>query len=506
MNNTLRSLGAVIILLLGLAGSSSLLGDSLSLHRLGKTRAGQSNQTTHPRSPNIPLFPQRAQSDPVESRQVGGTLLVPPWAPRAAKHTATPNVPTPLSLPNHFPIPRTAPFYRTPSIRTSGKSEAPGPKIKVAILDSGFRGYRNLLGTALPQKVMTRSFRQDKDLEARQSQHGLLCAEIVHAIAPNAEVLLANWQPDDPDSFLEALKWARREGARILSCSLIMPSWSDGEGGGRVNQTIAKIVGTGQRTQDLLFFVSAGNTAQRHWSGKFHSDGKDYHQWTHADTTNAIVPWGPHRVAVELYGKSVAGYDLEVIDSRQGRQVGQTVLRKFRQPDQESSCLLLSFFPKHQATRYQLRLRWRGPSAPPKDAFHLVVLGGNLEITKANGSIPCPADCPVAIAVGAVDRREVRCEYSSCGPNGNARKPDFVAIVPFPSLIRKRPFNGTSAAAPQAAGTAAVLWSRNPSWTADQVKKQLRKSAKDLGLPGHDWETGYGLVCVPNRRVHDKDH
>src|SRR5262249_42389946 len=109
-----------------------------------------------------------------------------------------------------------------------------GQGVKVAVLDSGFRGYREHLGKALPKNVVVKSFRLDGNLEAKDSQHGILCAETVHAVAPDAELLLANWEPDRPDRFLDAVRWARQQGARVLTCSMIMPSWSDGEGGGPV--------------------------------------------------------------------------------------------------------------------------------------------------------------------------------------------------------------------------------------------------------------------------------
>ena len=80
-----------------------------------------------------------------------------------------------------------------------------GQGVKVAILDSGFRGYRRFLGKGLPKTVRTRSFRIDRDLEARDSQHGILCAEVVHAIAPDAELLFATWEPGSPRAFLETL-------------------------------------------------------------------------------------------------------------------------------------------------------------------------------------------------------------------------------------------------------------------------------------------------------------
>src|SRR6266404_216270 len=42
-----------------------------------------------------------------------------------------------------------------------------GQGIKIAILDSGFRGYRAHLGHALPAQVAVRSFRGDANLEAK---------------------------------------------------------------------------------------------------------------------------------------------------------------------------------------------------------------------------------------------------------------------------------------------------------------------------------------------------
>src|SRR5713226_7160593 len=115
-----------------------------------------------------------------------------------------------------------------------------GQKIKIALLDSGFRGYKAFLGKALPEHVATRSFRADGNLEARDSQHGILCAEVLHAVAPDAELLFANWDSDRPDEFLAAVRWARIQGARVLSCSLIMPGWSDGEGSGPVHEELSR--------------------------------------------------------------------------------------------------------------------------------------------------------------------------------------------------------------------------------------------------------------------------
>ena len=64
-----------------------------------------------------------------------------------------------------------------------------GQGMKIAILDSGFRGYRAHLGKALPAHLDARSFRADGNLEAKDSQHGILCGEVIHALAPAAETV-----------------------------------------------------------------------------------------------------------------------------------------------------------------------------------------------------------------------------------------------------------------------------------------------------------------------------
>jgi hypothetical protein len=364
-----------------------------------------------------------------------------------------------------------------------------GQGVKIAVLDSGFRGYRKQLGKALPAHVLTHSFRTDANLEARDSQHGILCAEVLHALAPEAELLFANWDPDRADQFLEAVRWARGQGVRILSCSLIMPSWGDGEGGGPVHAALARLMGKGDGATDLLCFASAGNTAQRHWTGRFHDGGDGFHEWQPGQKNNELTPWGTDKVSVELCTPPGASYDLYVSDGITGKEVARSLAR-WRG---DRACAVARFLPQpYHSYRVRVHLA-RGAGGP----FHLVALAGSLRFTTAEGSIPFPADGPEVIAVGAVTHDGQRTSYSSCGPNSSQPKPDLVAMVPFPSLWRLRPFAGTSSAAPQAAGLAALWLSRYPRWTAAQVRTAMYRSAHDLGPPGHDYETGYGLIALP---------
>lgn len=364
-----------------------------------------------------------------------------------------------------------------------------GRGVKIAILDSGFRGYRDHLGKALPERVTVRSFRGDGNLEAKDSQHGILCGEILHALAPDAELLLANWDPDSWQQFLDAVRWARRQGAQVISCSLIMPSWSDGEGGGPIHEALAGIVGKGNAAGDLLCFASAGNTAKRHWAGAYHAGRESWHEWQTGQTINTLTPWGCDRVSVELCWPPGPAYRLSVTDALTGAKVGH--LRTCC--DKDRCCAVVRFTPE-VGHHYHVRLRLTHGNA---GRFHIVALGGDLEWATRNGSIPFPGDGSSVLAVGAVDHLGRRAPYSSCGPNSDRPKPDIVEPVPFASLWRPRPFTGTSAAAPQAAALAALWWSRQRDWTAAQVRAAMLQSVRPLDPRGHSWETGHGLAVLP---------
>jgi subtilisin family serine protease len=324
---------------------------------------------------------------------------------------------------------------------------------------------------------------------------------VLHALAPDAELLLATWDPDDSFRFLEAVRWARKEGARIISCSVITPSWSDGEGGGSFHGELAKVLGDGTASGDLLYFASSGNTAMRHWSGLFHAGADGFHEWLPGQTANALRPWGGVRVSVELYGPAGTQYEVSVWDAATGFEVGRSHPHPALPQVGEGKgggntfSTAIRFMPR-TGVAYEVRVRSvRGQPG----LFHLVVLGGGLSWATAEGSVPCPADGPEVIAVGAVTRDGQRPSYSSCGSNSQMPKPDLVAPVPFPSLSRPQGFSGTSAAAPQAAGLAALIWSRHPDWTGRQVHTALLDYAQDLGPPGPDCETGYGMVRVPTK-------
>jgi VCBS repeat-containing protein len=82
------------------------------------------------------------------------------------------------------------------------------------------------------------------------------------------------------------------------------------------------------------------------------------------------------------------------------------------------------------------------------------------------------------------------------GVNGNG--PDLAAadgvITTTPGYTR---FYGTSAAAPNAAGLAALAWEAKPSATPLQIENALGATATDIDAPGYDTVTGAGVIMAP---------
>lgn len=96
---------------------------------------------------------------------------------------------------------------------------------------------------------------------------------------------------------------------------------------------------------------------------------------------------------------------------------------------------------------------------------------------------------------GAVQRYE-QAAYSNSGPEVDIAAPGTSIMSTFPTWESRQyvRISGTSMATPFVSAAAALVISRDPSLTADQVEAALLGTAADLGAPGPDPETGAGLV------------
>ncbi len=97
------------------------------------------------------------------------------------------------------------------------------------------------------------------------------------------------------------------------------------------------------------------------------------------------------------------------------------------------------------------------------------------------------------VAVGSVDSSGDLSYFSSRGDFVDFVAPgeDFKSLLPYD---RYADWDGTSFASPIAASVATLMLAANPRLSPGQILAILRRSAIDLDTPGHDPNTGHGLI------------
>jgi len=114
------------------------------------------------------------------------------------------------------------------------------------------------------------------------------------------------------------------------------------------------------------------------------------------------------------------------------------------------------------------------------------------------------------LAVAASDYADAIASFSNFGPEIDVAAPGAWILGPVPQTYvgpEELPFvfaSGTSAAAPHAAGLAALIRSLKPDLTPDEIMWVIRYSADDINrttLPGRDDHAGYGRVNMQRALV-----
>ena len=119
-------------------------------------------------------------------------------------------------------------------------------------------------------------------------------------------------------------------------------------------------------------------------------------------------------------------------------------------------------------------------------------------------SVAYPANLGNTLAVGSEYPLGGIWHWSNTGPELDIVAPSGYGIISTWSIDRMGDkgdwsgnygqFGGTSAAAPQVSGVAALILSINPNLTEEEVRCRITTTAKDLGSPGRDNTFGYGRL------------
>ncbi len=363
-----------------------------------------------------------------------------------------------------------------------------GAGVKVGVLDPEVSKSAQFLGTAIPKNTPIYLGgcvnRQGASIDD-EGLHGPAAAEIVHAMAPEAQLYLACSLGDDD----AAVNWLVQQGVRIISYSA-GGIYGRRNGTGRSQDRINRLA-----RQGILWVNAAGNDGRTFHRGQL-AGGSGWHQFA------------PGKGAMGFKTKSVTGsvkltliwnhwdqafisdYDLFLFDAKMNELARSTNRNTtLRQPMETISARL------KPGTQYLVGIR-ANPGARPASFILNIHNAGSVEYLVPSGSLGQPADAVGALSVGAVSWDTTRlAPYSSRGPTEDGRlKPEISAPTEVPSIVYKGNFAGTSAAAPHVSGAAALVWGRYPQFTRDQVVNFLLSRARDLGPSGPDNDYGHGYL------------
>ena len=154
-----------------------------------------------------------------------------------------------------------------------------GQGVRVAIIDRGFKN-----ADQLPEDVPGSSRSRDYTFEGMYTGdivHGTACAEIVHDMAPEAELTLL--KTGNLVDFENAVDFCIKEGIDIVSRSATWPQTGFGDGRGLACEIVNKASENG-----ILWVNSAGNEADKHYLGFW--DDYNANGWHNFEGDDEIIP------------------------------------------------------------------------------------------------------------------------------------------------------------------------------------------------------------------------
>jgi subtilisin-like proprotein convertase family protein len=372
---------------------------------------------------------------------------------------------------------------------------------------------------------------QDINPPGTGTGEGTAMLEIVHDMAPAAQLYFATAFIDANGS--ETGFAANIRALRAAGCDIIVDDvfyfdespFQDGPVAAAVNDV----------TKDgALYFSSAGNQGNLNdgttsvWEGSFKPAtkvvyqpltplGYVLHDFGTDNISNLMLASGPYTYLFwnEPYGKAKVDYDLFVVDVDLQEVVDASA--DVQNGDDDP----IEWVVGPDALLGQ-RLVVAKPIKAPIKRIHLNTFGGYIGIG-TSGQTHGHSSAAAAFSVAAVDAFDAQGgaftggqqnpveSFSSDGPRqiyfnslgkpavALRRKPDIAAADGVKTATPGfNPFYGTSAAAPHAAGVAALIKSVLPTATPAAIRSFLTTSALDIEQKGADRDAGAGIVMTVN--------
>ncbi len=401
-----------------------------------------------------------------------------------------------------------------------------GDGVKVAIIDGGFIGYEALLGTDLPATIIAKNFTDGEadpgDVDTG-TEHGTACAEIIHDIAPEADLYLIKIATNL--DLQEAVTYAIAQGVDIISTSLGWYNLTPGDGTGMFEDLADQA-----RDAGILWLTAASNDRQAHWGGLFNDpDNNNFLNFLNYSATTEINSFSPggnqfylipagYRIRVYLrwddWTDVDQDYELYLLrniysdGAFQGwSYVAKSVDTQYGSGGQTPTEYISYGTVSTQAAYGFAVYKWDSDRDVNFEIFAPKITDIKYIVTQR--SLSNLADAPSALTVAALDVDDPypQEDYSSEGPTngpggaltGGDIKPDLSGFANVSTeSYGDTPFNGTSSATPHVSGAAALVLCANPTYSPDNIQDYLEETAVNMGTSGMDTVYGYGRVRLGN--------
>jgi hypothetical protein len=414
-----------------------------------------------------------------------------------------------------------------------------GAGVKIAVIDVGFKELTEAYFNGdIPYNTRTRDF-TGKGI-GTEYYHGTACAEIIHDMAPEAELHLL--KVSNEIDILDALDYCVDNDIDIISLSIGTFGTGPGDGTGPLDEAF-----DGVRANGILVVAVAGNqgnttvedvTFGSHWEGVFIDyDDDNFHEFIPEDNESifniigAVPEWDDdgnpetNEVTILLrwddWPVTDIDYDMFLfeLDINEDEEEPQIVAYSdYEQDGTQPPIEYISLdIPDNENYAHYYALVIVKQAEEPQGTEMEIHLGGTsmflpydeshpYAIATSASSIIEPADAESVFAVGAIDyymnwETGPQEDFSSQGPTnawaGSSEriKPDIMGsdgVTTF--TYGNSSFLGTSAAAPHVAGLAALILSLDPGLSPDELQSFIETNAIDMGDTGKDNIYGWGRI------------
>lgn len=377
-----------------------------------------------------------------------------------------------------------------------------GQDASVAIIDR-FDGWQQAQSEGeLPSSLL--SVVGELDLSEPQ---GTAVAEVIHDMAPAAELVLAS--ASGYVEFAQAIVDLAAAGHDVIVSSMAPVEPGPGDGSG----VLADAIADARQLHDAVYIQAAGDWALQHWEGNYSdTDGDDVHEFAGGEYNRLGAPgfelvagqrvtillswddWPVSDQDFDLYLYRQSGSTWDLVDASENYQTGTEPpweLIDYTVPLAGTYALTIERWDASTASFFDLRVH--APEVP-------------LEFQVTDRSLSDIAAAPAAVSVGAADVSSTSLETTSSrgpayGPGGVAlgghdqpRMSGFDNVDTWSFGIGG--FAGTAAGCAHVAGAAALIRDAYPEYGSAEVQSYLEGAAVDEGDPGYDYGFGFGWLWL----------